>query len=151
MAGQAGHEKHGDCSLLKAACSPIAFLNIGVTIRAVVVQVPLIVLDVFLFGIDITLFGLPALIPFFGALDIAVLERAVFPRLIVIPLGAVLGQLALVLMKVALIGADVSVVVVNTLVQAVNFVHLLLLRFRRCLADEAGADGEGCCNRDRQG
>jgi len=150
MAGQAGHAKHGNCSLLKAACSPVAFLNIGVTIRAVVVQVPLVVLDAFLFCIDITLFGLPALIPFFGALDIAVLEGAVFPRLIIIPLGAVLSQLALVLMKVALIGADVAVVVANILIQAVNFVHLLLLRFRRCLAYEAGADRKGCYNRDRQ-
>ena len=148
--GKPGHAKHGNYSLLKAACSPIAFLNIGVTIRAVVVQVPLVVVEVFLFRIDLTLFGPPVLIPFFGTLDIAVLDGAVFPRLIIVPLSAVLSQLALVPVKVALIGADVAVVVANILIQAVNFVRLLLLRFRRCLAYEAGAYRKGSYNRNRQ-
>ncbi|MGA8771022.1 MAG: hypothetical protein WB610_11700, partial [Rhodomicrobium sp.] len=77
----------------------------------ILVQIPLIFADVFFVRINLTLLGAALLIQLFSAFNIAMLDCAVFPHLVVIPLSAGVGQLVLVFMKVALIGADVAVIV----------------------------------------
>ena len=136
--------------LLNTACSPIAPLNVSVAVEAVVAQIPLVVSKVFLVRVDLPLLGLPLLIPPFGSFGITAFDGTVFPHLIVIPLETFVSNLLPVLLEMSPVGANVAVIAADIAVFLVNFVHLLLLGFGECLAREPDAQGESCCNPNRQ-
>ena len=130
-------------AVLEAACGPIAFPNIRIGIGAIAVQIPLVPADILLIRVDVLLFGLPPLIPLFGAFNIPMLNGAVFLRLVVIPLDAVLSKLLLLFLQMAPVGANVAVVAADIAILLVNFVYLLLLGFGGRPADQTCADSQG--------
>ena len=108
-----GHCQMRICARLQTAGLPVALPYVRVAVRAIAADVALVAAKIPLILANLPLLGASPRIPPFGASQIAMLDGAVFAPLIIVALGAVAGEPALVLSDVAPVRADVAIVVAD--------------------------------------